>query len=371
MNLPLPQGVTDPPTDVAARELPPSIADVARRAGVSIATVSRALRGLPQVSERTRQRVVDAAAELDYTVSPIAAGLASGKVRSIAVVTPYVGRWFFGEVLHAAAAVLGQRGYDIALYVVDSVQSRRSFFSDLPPRGRVGGVLTLAMPMSDHELGRLRSLRLPLLAVGHDATDLPRVRVDDHEAARTAVRHLVDLGHRRIAMINGDEGDSWDFVVPRHRQEGYLAVLQEHGLHADPRWRANGHFTADGGQVAMQQVLAAGPPYPTAVFCQSDEMAFGVLRALRRVGLRVPRDVSVVGIDDHELARLWDLSTVAQPVSEHGRIAAERLLSAIDGGVVPEAEETVLPVRMVARQTTAPPPPDAPCFDTKGAGGRR
>ena len=333
-----------------------SIADVARRAGVSIATVSRALRGLPEVSAHTRQRVVDAATELDYSVSPLAAGLASGKVRSIAVVTPYLGRWFFGEVLHAAAAVLGQRGYDIALYVVDSMQARRSFFSDLPPRGRVGGIITLAMPMSEHEVGRLRSLRLPMIAVGHDAVDLPRVRVDDHAAARMAVKHLVDLGHRRIAMVHGDDGDSWDFIVPRHREEGYLQVLAEHGLCADPRWRANGHFTADGGQVAMQQVLDAGPPYPTGVFCQSDEMAFGVLRALRRAGLRVPDDISVVGIDDHELARLWDLSTVAQPVAEHGRIAAERLLAAIDAGVRAEPEETILPVRMVARESTAPPP---------------
>jgi DNA-binding LacI/PurR family transcriptional regulator len=334
-----------------------SIADVARLAGVSIATVSRALRGLPEVSPGTRQRVVEAATELDYFVSPLAAGLASGKVRSIAVVTPYLGRWFFGEVLHATAAVLGQRGYDIALYVVDSMQARRSFFSDLPPRGRVGGILTLAMPMSKHEQDRLRSLRMPIIAVGHDAVDLPRVRVDDHEAARMAVRHLVDLGHRRIAMVHGDDGDSWDFIVPRHREEGYLQVLGERGLLADPRWRANGHFTADGGQVAMQQILAQGPPYPTGVFCQSDEMAFGVLHAIRRAGLRVPDDVSVVGIDDHELSRLWDLSTVSQPVAEHGRIAAERLLEAIETGIA-DPEETILPVRMVARESTAPPPAD-------------
>lgn len=345
-----------------------SIADVARVAGVSIATVSRALRGLPEVSDATRQRVLQAAAELEYTVSPLAAALASGKPRTIAVVTPSVGRWFFGEVLHAAAAVLGHRGFDIVLYLVDSVQARRSFFSDLPPRSRAGGVLTLALPMSEHELGRLRSLRLPLLAVGHDAVDLPRVRVDDHEVARLAMRHLVGLGHRRIAMVHGDDGDSWDFVVPRHREEGYLQVLAEHGLDADARWRANGHFTADGGHVAMQQILDAGPPYPTAVFCQSDEMAFGVLHCLRRLGLRVPDDISVVGVDDHELARLWDLSTVAQPVAEHGRIAAERLLAAIDaGGTTPE--ETVLPVRMVARQSTGPVPSGACLLPAPDAGG--
>ncbi|WP_461023427.1 LacI family DNA-binding transcriptional regulator [Thalassiella azotivora] len=333
-----------------------SIADVARTAGVSIATVSRALRGLPEVAETTRQRVIAAAVELDYAVSPLAAGLASGKVRSIAVVTPHVGRWFFGEVLHAVSAVVGQRGYDIVMYVVDSVQARRSFFSDLPPRGRVGGVITMAMPMSEHETDRLRSLRVPVIAVGHDA-DLPRVRVDDRLAARTAVQHLVDLGHERIAVVNGDAGESWDFVVPRHRLEAYEQVLRENGLCVDPRWRPNGHFTADGGQVAMQQILDAGPPYPTAVFSQSDEMAFGVLRALRRAGLRVPHDVSVVGVDDHELARLWDLTTVAQPVAEHGRVAAQRLLDAIDaGGPAPdEAEETLLPVRLVVRSTTAPP----------------
>jgi len=331
-----------------------SIEDVATRAGVSIATVSRALRGLPQVSEATRERVLAAAAELEYTVSPLAAGLASGKPRSVAVVSPSVGRWFFGEVLHSAAAVLGQRGYDISLYVVDTVQARRTFFSDLPPRGRVGAVLAVALPMSEHELVRLQSMRLPVLAVGYDSEALACVRVDDREAARVAVRHLVELGHERIAMVRGDDGDSWDFVVARQREQGYLDVLAEGGLPAPERWRANGHFTADGAELAMQQILDSGPPFPTAVFCQSDEMAFGVIHLLRRHGVRVPEEISVVGIDDHELARLWDLTTVAQPVAEHGRVAAERLLAALDGVGPPDGEHTVLPVRLVRRQSAAP-----------------
>jgi DNA-binding LacI/PurR family transcriptional regulator len=164
----------------------------------------------------------------------------------------------------------------------------------------------------------------------------------------------VEQGHERIAMVRGDDGDSWDFVVARQREQGYLDVLAESGLPAPERWRANGHFTADGAELAMQQILDSGPPFPTAVFCQSDEMAFGVIHLLRRHGVRVPEEISVVGIDDHELARLWDLTTVAQPVAEHGRVAAERLLAALDGVGLPDGEHTVLPVRLVRRQSAAP-----------------
>lgn len=347
--------MTERRTSVARRSTGSvSIDDVAHRAAVSTATVSRALRGLPGVSVGTRERVERAAAELDYSVSPIAAGLASGKVRTVAVVTPFVGRWFFGEMLMAAADVLAHDGYEIALYVIDEPESRRRFFADLPPRGRAGAVLMIGMPISGAEHDRLRSLEVPLLVAGHVPVGIPAVGIDDREAARMAVRHLIGLGHRKIAMVCGDR-EQEEFLVPQQRGAGYAAAMAEAGLPVEKHWIAHGGFTAAGGERAVHEVLDAPGTPPTAVFCQSDEMAFGALRALADRGLRCPQDVSVVGIDDHELARLWDLTTVAQPVPDQGRRAAQMILHAIAGGEHPEGESAVrLPVWLRVRGSTAP-----------------
>ncbi len=303
-----------------------SIVDVAARAGVSVATVSRALRDLPNVSPGTRARVLEAAHELGYSASPLASGLVTGRVRAVGVVLPYAGRWFFAEVLRGVEEVLRGRGYDLVLHVLSDDQRRADFFANLPVRRRVDAVLVITLSLDAHEISALRSLDVPLATVGEPLLGIHGDRIDDVAAARVAVQHLINLGHRRIACIGGGADSQHGSRTPAWRTQGYREALRGAGIEIGAGWEQDGRFSAAGGELAMTELLSMPGGAPTAVFCQSDEMAFGAMRALRQSGLSCPGDVSLVGIDDHELSATFDLTTVAQPVADQGSAAAAWLL---------------------------------------------
>lgn len=327
------------------------IEDVARRAGVSTATVSRALRGLPNVSDATRRKVQIAADELDYVSSPSASRLASGHTGSIGIVVPYLGRWFFNQALAGAVRVLRMAGYDVLLFTLPDHAAQVEFFDRMPLRRRVDGVIVLTLPLDEDERLKMEQLGVPLAAVGTGAPRFSVVGIDDFAGAQMATQHLINLGHERIAMIGGADSSDIQFTTPEARREGYRRAMAEAGLTIPAGYERDGRFTADGGEAAMGNLLAMAEP-PTAVFAQSDEMAVGAIRALRRSGLACPEDVSVVGFDDSEIAELVGLTTISQPVELQGEIAARQLLAAI-GGSGPTQE--VVPVSIVLRGTTAPP----------------
>lgn len=332
-----------------------SLNDVAERAGVSTATVSRALRGLPVVSEPTRARIVAIAEELGYVISPSASRLASGRTHTVGVVVPYVNRWFFAQVIVGVEQELRSNGYDLLLYNLGGDVGRERFFSEMPLRRRVDAVLVLSLPLSDTEVARLRALRIPIGLVGGRVEAFACVRIDDVAGAATAVRHLVNLGHREIALISGGTDVPMHFTTPLDRRRGYLDVLAEAGIAYSPELEATGDFTVAGGERAMSQLLGRSRR-PTAVFALSDEMAFGAMRALRRAGLRVPQDVSVVGFDDHEMADLLELTTVAQPVVQQGAAVARLLLDQLAAGSADPAQQVLsLPTQLIVRGSTAPP----------------
>lgn len=327
------------------------IAAVAQRAGVSTATVSRALRGLPNVSAATRAKVEAAAQELDYVISPSASRLATGQTRSVGVVTPYLGRWYFGQVLSSAEAALRAAGYDVLLFALPDDDARHRFFDTMPLRRRVDGILVLTVPMTEHEVTQLGALGLPIASVGVPGPGISTVGIDDRAAAQAGVNHLINLGHERIALIGGGASEPIHFTVPNDRLAGYRAAMAHAGLPVLAGFEVDGGFTYSGGEAAMGDLLAAPEP-PTAVFAESDEMAVGAMRAIRSAGLACPADISVVGFDDHEVAAMVDLTTIAQPVAEQGRIAAALLLDQIRG------EDPVVrqvPTRLVLRASTCPP----------------
>ncbi len=358
------------------------IVDVARRAGVSVATVSRALRGLPNVSRGTRDRVLRAADELGYAASPLGTGLATGRMRSVGVVLPYAGRWFFAETVRGIEAALRRHGYDLVLHVLADDSRRAEFFGSLPVRRRVDALLLVALDVDDAEADLLRGLGLPLAWVGEPVEGVHGELVDDVAAARLAVEHLLELGHAGIASIGGAVDGPRASAPARRRIQGYRAALAAAGLTARPDWELDGGFTAEGAQRAVRELLAGRPAgdRPTALFCQSDEMAFGALGALRELGLRCPQDVSVVGLDGHELAATFDLTTVAQPVLELGAHAARWLVARLavseddededDDPAPDDAEVRVHAVHLVARGSTAPPAPSASAPPAPGAGRR-
>jgi LacI family repressor for deo operon, udp, cdd, tsx, nupC, and nupG len=328
------------------------IEDVARKAGVSTATVSRALRGLPNVSEQTRSTVLRVAAELDYVVSRSASTLAGGRTLTVAVVSPYVERWFFSQVIAAVEGELRSEGFDALLIGLREPDGARGPFETETLRGRVDAVVVLTVPLTGNELDGLRRLALPTVYVGATVAGAMSVRVDDMAVARVASEHLLQLGHTKIAYVGGDPHQHINFTAPADRRAGWMAALRHAGLEPEDRYDVPGLFTAAGGLAAGTALLALDDP-PTAVFAASDEMAFGVLAGAHRAGVRVPEDLSVIGVDGHELAPLVGLTTVEQPVTRQGALAARLVLAALRGDQPRSQEHVVVPVHLVERSTTA------------------
>ncbi|MDP9117816.1 MAG: LacI family transcriptional regulator [Actinomycetota bacterium] len=328
-----------------------SIEDVARRAGVSIATVSRALRGLPDVASATRDRVLLAAAELDYVASPFAARLASGRTATVGVVVPFVNRWFFAQVIDTVEAALRKDGFDLLLYNLGDESGRARFFDVMPMRKRVDAVLVASLVLSDDELAAVSALGTPVGLLGLDYPGFISTRIDEALGARRAVEHLLERGHRRIGLIGGETDDPMRFTPPLHRRDGYRDALAACGVALDGELEVLGYFTAAGGSAATEQLLSLAVP-PTAIFAESDEMAFGALRTIRRSGRHVPSDIAVIGFDDQDNAELMDLSTMRQPVAEQALDVTTRLLAAIGGGAHAESGTVVLPTELVVRGST-------------------
>ncbi len=331
------------------------IEDVARKAGVSTATVSRALRGLPNVSPETRREVSRVAAELGYVASRSASRLASGRTLAVAVISPFMERWFFGQAIAAVESELRQSGLDALLIGLSQPDDgNRKAFDPQSLRGRVDAVVVLTVPLTGAELDGIRLLGLPTVYVGASIAGAMSVRIDDVAVARIATQHLLDLGHTQIAYIGGDPYQPLNFTAPADRRAGWMATLRAAGVEPNAAYDVPGFFTAAGGREAADQLLDLARP-PTAIFASSDEMALGVLAAARARGITVPEHLSVVGVDGHELALLQGLTSVAQPVARQGAMAAQMVLEALRGESTRQYEHVVLPVHLDVRTTTARP----------------
>ncbi|MBR7743097.1 LacI family DNA-binding transcriptional regulator [Phycicoccus sp. BSK3Z-2] len=334
-----------------------TITDVARVAGVSVATVSRALRGLDRVSPATRQRVLEVAAELQYVASPTATSLASGRTRVVAVCAPFLSRWFFATLVSAIEKELRSQDHHAILFDLenDDYHSRLPLTQNMLWK-RVDGIIALDVTMTDEEIDLLDRLGLPVVAIGASIPGRPCVRIDDSAAMRTAVEHLIGLGHRRIAYI-GDVPPHVPHVrTPRDRIHAFTDVMAEADLPVEPSWVLGSDWTAQAAAADSAAVLT-GSPRPTAIVAASDEMAIGVRETARRLGLRVPQDVSVVGIDDFQLSDVLGITTVRQDVTAQGRAAARLLLDRLLEDRVCTGD-LVLPTELVVRESTGPAPSD-------------
>lgn len=327
-----------------------TIRDVAQAAGVSTATVSRALRGLPHVDPETRERVRRVAQEMDYVVSPSASRLASGRTGTVAVITPFIDRWFFSTVLSGISDVLQAREVDLIVFEVGDPSTSPGLPTERRLRGRADGMIVVTLPTDAPRIADLLEIGLPASFIGATWPGVPSVCIDDAAAARTATQHLINLGHRRIGIISGRPQAS---TSQGNRSLGYREAMTGAGLEVDPLLEAHGYFTVAGGEAAMTALLSQPNP-PTAVFAMSDDMAFGAIRSLQRHGIRPGSDIAIASIDGHDLAELLDLSTVGQPVAEMGRMAAEALLGRMLGSDTDRSQDVVVPTTLVVRGSTVP-----------------
>lgn len=327
--------------------------DVARLAGVSPSTVSRALSGGKGVSAEKRAEILRLVAELRYTVSPDASRLARGEFNRVAVVVRDTETWFYYSILGAVETVLREANFDVLFYRVASSSERDQFFEQLPARRQVEAVILVGVPLTDRQVDRMTAMNVPVVMAGSHVPHFPSVHIDESLAAEHAVNHLLHLRHTRIGRIGITDPDGRPWQPELGRQEGYLRALARAGIEVDPALSVNVEFSTDGGARAMDRLLSLPQP-PSAVLAFSDELAIGAMRSLRRLGLHVPGDISLVGIDDHPMAELSDLTTVRQPVHEIGREAAAIVLRILRGE--PAAENTVLPTTLVVRGSSGPAP---------------
>ncbi|MEJ5944795.1 LacI family DNA-binding transcriptional regulator [Pseudokineococcus basanitobsidens] len=332
-----------------------NMADIARQAGVSIASVSRALSGAPGVSPETRKHIRSLAHDLGYTVSPDAARLARGTSGRVAVVTPNLSHWFYSAMLDGIVTALHEVETDVLLYEVKHERERTRFFAELPARRQVDALVLIALPISDEERQRLDKMEVAVVMAGGVLGDHPHVRVDDVAIADQAASHLLVAGHERIGLIGS--GGTWvlPYAAPAGREQGYRRAMDRWGVPVREDLVVRPVWGTGGGAEGMAQLLCLRRP-PTAVVAFSDEVAFGALLTLRRAGVGVPERISVVGIDDHELAEAFDLTTVRQPVTEQG-VRAGELVRQVLTGREPEESQVELPCRLVLRGTTGAPRP--------------
>ncbi|MBG6106492.1 LacI family DNA-binding transcriptional regulator [Frigoribacterium sp. CG_9.8] len=335
------------------------IADVARLAGVSKSTASRALSGNGYVSEQTRARVKNAAAEIAYIPSSIASSLATGHTRNIGVVIPFVNRWFFAEVLEGIESALISADYDLTLYRLhDDAVRRQRVFDYFLARKRVDAVIAVAISLSAYEVQSLNALGKPIVGIGGDIPEISTLSIDDTGASRFLTEHLISLGHTRIMHLGGDPNEQMDFAVHTQRLDGFRKALAAAGLSHNNDFRAVA-YSIPGGHSGALAALSDPSTRPTAIVAGCDEIAIGVMLAARELGISVPAQLSVVGIDGHDLAELFGLTTLEQHPSIQGERAVQLILSRLGPGAGVLANERIgIPVDFVVRRsTTAPPRP--------------
>ncbi len=338
------------------RAVPATISDVAHRAGVSTATVSRVLAGIGNPKPDTAAAVLAAVGELGYRPSGVARSLRMRRTRTLGLIVTDIQNPFFPELVQAADLAARSLDYSIILGSAAYDEHRAMHYLDLMVDRRVDGLIIASSQLSDESWQWLARSPVPVVVVNAEPTGVPVsvITSDNAGGTRIAVEHLVGLGHRRIAYIRGYEGFTAD--VPR--VEGYRQACAAAGIPAADMVEIRGDGQFEGGESAMAELLARGSDV-TAVMCHNDVTAIGAMRALRSAQRRVPAEVSVLGCDDIAAAS-WvvpALTTVAQQKAEMGRMAVERMAAALDDpDALAPAETTRIPMVLQVRESTGPAP---------------
>ena len=327
------------------------IKDIAARAGVSIATVSHALRKPERVSEVTRKKVLAAADEVGYTRNNLAASLRTSRSGNIVAIIPDVADGHNAGIIKAIEKVAHSRGYSVLLGDTQGSEKREREFAAMTRSRQADGIILMSHRLPFDLSENFSVTDLPPLVNGCEFTGVdgvPEIAIDDRQAAVDATTHLIGYGHRKIAVITGD----MHTTSSRKRLEGFRSAMGDAKLEVDEQWVVYGEYSAGCGETAANTLLVR-KDRPTAIFCFSDEIAMGCMYSLRQHGFRVPEDVSVIGFDDIPSARYLapSLTTVAQPQDDIGATCATILLDLIDGKK-PAKLHHILPHRLVLREST-------------------
>lgn len=331
-----------------------TIKDIAKKVGVSVTTVSRALNGYSDVNQNTRNKIIEAAKELNYTPNAVARTLVTKKSKTIGLIVSELNRSsskdnFTFEVLCGINAYTAEADYDMVLFSTDPKKQKNKSYSQLCMERGVDGAILQGIRTDDPYLIEVLESDIPcvLIDIPIQTQSVGYVTTDNSFGAKNAVEHLIELGHRHIGMVNGHE----QAFVSKERLKGYKAALLENGLEFDETMVVDGQFFESNAEEVTYKLLIEHPQI-TALFCSSDLMAFGAIKAAQRLNLSVPRDLSVVGYDDIILASYVRprLTTVAQDKYLMGYKAAEMLISMLNEDK--KGHTCVLPTELKKRDTT-------------------
>jgi LacI family repressor for deo operon, udp, cdd, tsx, nupC, and nupG len=330
-----------------------TIQDVAKRASVSTATVSRVLTQPERVAKATRRRVLKAVEQLGYQPNRAARNLRTLKASKLLLSVPLISNPVFGDLIHGAEEAAREAGYAVILGETRLYAEQEDAYSAMLASREVDGILftspTLPRPLQQ-TIAKGEG-RAPIVnACEFDPSfGVSSVHIDDRGAAEAAIGHLIELGHRRIGIVSGKSSAA----TTGQRLEGVKAMMARHDL-ASTLFIRDGDFSIERGMIAARELLQDDI---TAIFCFSDEMAIGALKGISEAGLSCPRDISLVGFDGIRFARYTDppLTTIVQPSIEIGRTATRLLIDTINGRRT-EITEVVLPYQLDVRGSTAPPP---------------
>jgi DNA-binding LacI/PurR family transcriptional regulator len=327
----------------------PTIRDVARLAGVSVATVSRCLNNSAPLAEETGKRVQQAMDELHFSPHPIARNLATKRTNTIGLLLLDIGGAFYTPLLRGIEAVSSEAGFDLLIHSTRGVHAANTMRRALTEHN-TDGLLIFIDALDNAELTRLNAIGFPVVLMHQSppkGLDIPVVTIENQAGALQVVDHLIEAhGRNRIAFLRGPEGNE----DSEAREKGYLQALKKHNLPADPALIVRGGFDADSAYTAAKDLLASGVLFDS-IFTGDDDSAIGVIEALKGAGLSVPGDIPIVGFDDSIFARLLTpaLTTVRAPIEQVGREAVAQLIHQIRGE--PTHSRTVLPTEMIVRSS--------------------
>lgn len=323
--------------------------DVAKRANVSIATVSRILNNQTGYSEKTKKKVLEVIEDMGYQVNNVARGLVTKSSHTIGVILPSLATMISAEILSGIEDYAHEIGYSVVICNTGVNGIKVPEYIKILQGKQIDGIINISINIADEEYERIKKSNIPCVLVCMQSFkhQLPYVKVDDYQAAYTATKYLIDKGHKKIAMISGPEDDK---IAGAPRLEGYKHALLEHGIQVEEQLIKIGQFSYEEGVKCMEELIKEGQVF-TAVFAVSDDLAVGALQVANKHGLQVPKDLSIMGYDNTLIARMAipPLTVLAQPLYEMGTAAAKNLIKLIQGEEI--IVSTILPHSVVERNT--------------------
>lgn len=329
-----------------------TIEDIAKRANVSTATVSRVLNNNPGVRERTRKQVEAAMQEANYVPSAIARGLVNQSNHTLGVLIPDILNPYYSEIIKSIESETTQAGFDLFLCITNEENGRVEYYIDQMIKRRNAGLIILSTQITNRQLLQNAKRSMKLVSVEADIEGVPLLGVQNDEGTEKMVQYLIDLGHRDIAFM----GYNYHLSAIKARLDGYKAALESRGLPVRQDLILSGTPSGDPGYHLMKRLLARRE-YPTAVHCINEYLAAGAFRAIYEAGLRIPEDISLSGFDDLLISKLLcpRLTTVDTSTQALGRAAAEILIQSIMYENVDSDQVTRFPATLVVRESTSGP----------------